>query len=84
MKRLESVQDYQQLKGVVEKRRDPSALSVTVCCGTGCVASGAREVYAKFQEEIKANMNKGKRDFAAVSVSGKLTTMWGDVKNLKL
>lgn len=36
------------------------------------------------QEEIKANMNKGKRDFAAVSVSGKLTTIWGGVKDLKL
>lgn len=54
MKRVSSIEDFQQQKSVIKKKRDPSALSVTVCCGTGCVASGAREVYNKFQEEIKA------------------------------
>jgi len=54
MRKLKNLMDFQQLKKVIEKRREPSALSVTVCCGTGCTASGARDVFTKFQEEIKA------------------------------
>ncbi len=37
----------------VKAGRESSARSVTVCCGTGCVASGAHDVIAKFQEELK-------------------------------
>jgi NADH-quinone oxidoreductase subunit F len=52
MAKLAGIGDFEKLRRAVKKRRDPSAVSITVCCGTGCVASGAREVYERFQNEI--------------------------------
>lgn len=70
MRKLKKIQDFQQLKEVIEKRREPSALSVTVCCGTGCVASGAKDVFAKFQEEIKAKKIGAKINSKATGCHG--------------
>ncbi len=52
MKRLENIKDFERLRETARAAREPSARLVTVCCGTGCVASGAGDVFARLKEEI--------------------------------
>ena len=54
MKKLKSIKEFEQLKESIKRSRDPSKPCITVCCGTGCIASGGRDVFTRFQEEIKA------------------------------
>lgn len=70
MKKLSSVKDFEQFKKVIDKKREPTALSVTVCCGTGCVASGAKDVFDRFQEEIKARKSDVKINSKATGCHG--------------
>jgi NADH:ubiquinone oxidoreductase subunit F (NADH-binding)/(2Fe-2S) ferredoxin/NAD-dependent dihydropyrimidine dehydrogenase PreA subunit len=54
MTRLRSIGEFSKMKDAMASGRGGSAKSVTVCCGTGCTASGARDVFARFEEEIRA------------------------------
>ena len=53
MKRLGSADDFHKLQKSLTKARKSSERSVTVCCGTGCTASGSLKVFARFEDEIK-------------------------------
>lgn len=53
MARFESPAELEKTRQDVLARRDPEALSVAVCVGTGCLASGARDVYAAFEAELQ-------------------------------
>jgi NADH:ubiquinone oxidoreductase subunit F (NADH-binding)/(2Fe-2S) ferredoxin/NAD-dependent dihydropyrimidine dehydrogenase PreA subunit len=52
MARINSVADLEKLKAEITSRVDPKAPCVTLCAGTGCLASGARDVVAAFEAEI--------------------------------
>jgi NADH-quinone oxidoreductase subunit F len=54
MTKLETLDDFKELQESLASRRKASARSVTVCCGTGCTASGSRDVFSRFEQEIKA------------------------------
>jgi NADH:ubiquinone oxidoreductase subunit F (NADH-binding)/(2Fe-2S) ferredoxin/Pyruvate/2-oxoacid:ferredoxin oxidoreductase delta subunit len=54
VRRLRSTDEFLKLAETLAAGRKPSAKSVTVCCGTGCTASGARDVFARFEAELKA------------------------------
>ncbi|MEW6040299.1 MAG: NADH-quinone oxidoreductase subunit NuoF [Elusimicrobiota bacterium] len=56
IKTLESFGKYSA--GRIRERDSKSATVISVCCGTGCVAGGGREVLESFQKEIKEkNLN---------------------------
>ncbi len=52
MARLKSFGDLDRFRRGLLSRRDPSRQCVSICAGTGCLASGAAEVIAAFKEEI--------------------------------
>ncbi len=52
MPRLRSPEDLEKLRQEILSKRDPQRPCVSVCSGTGCLASGAGEVIASFKEEI--------------------------------
>ena len=54
MERFTSTDSLREFQEATGKGGDSNGLSVNVCCGTGCVASGAHEVFEKFKQEIKA------------------------------
>lgn len=53
MPRLTSPEDLERLRSEILSKRDPQRPCVSVCAGTGCLASGAAEVISAFKEEIK-------------------------------
>jgi NADH-quinone oxidoreductase subunit F len=53
MTRIGSADELEELRQRVVSGRDPDAPRVTVCAGTGCLASGARDVVAAFNHEIE-------------------------------
>jgi len=53
MKRLTSVVEFEKLKEQLIKERKAVKPCITVCCGTGCTASGGRGVFNVFLEKIK-------------------------------
>jgi NADH:ubiquinone oxidoreductase subunit F (NADH-binding)/(2Fe-2S) ferredoxin/NAD-dependent dihydropyrimidine dehydrogenase PreA subunit len=52
MTRVNTPQELEKLRGQILSARVPGARCITVCAGTGCLASGSRGVIAAFQEEI--------------------------------
>ncbi len=54
MIRIESVDQLEELRQGIVSERDPGTPLITVCAGTGCLASGARDVIAAFHHEIEA------------------------------
>jgi NADH:ubiquinone oxidoreductase subunit F (NADH-binding)/(2Fe-2S) ferredoxin len=52
-KRLNSVADLEQLRQSLLAEKDSSRITVSVCGGTGCRASGAEAVVDAFAEEIE-------------------------------
>jgi NADH-quinone oxidoreductase subunit F len=60
MKKLKSIDDLEALRKKIEGNGDGEARTITVCCGTGCAASGARDVFASFESEIKSRKLKSK------------------------
>ncbi len=70
MKKLKSIKDFERHSKSAGASRKPSARLVTVCCGTGCAASGAGDVFARLRKEMEA------RNLAA-RVSSKATGCHG-------
>lgn len=60
MKKLRAITDFLQFRETARSNRESSGLSITVCCGTGCTASGAREVFAAFKEAVGARKMQAK------------------------
>ena len=51
--RITSISKLRDFRRCLQKERDGNRLSVTLCGGTGCLASGAREVANAFRRELK-------------------------------
>jgi len=54
MPRMSTREDLERARRLVLAGRDPDAPCVTVCGGTGCLASGAGKVVAAFEHEIES------------------------------
>ena len=70
MARLNSPDALETTRSEVLAGRDPDRPSVAVCAGTGCIASGAREVYAAFEAAIEEGGLKAKLDFRGTGCHG--------------
>ncbi|MCK9460458.1 MAG: 4Fe-4S binding protein [Proteobacteria bacterium] len=53
MTRLNSPDELEKLRREILSRRDPAAPVISICAGSGCLASGAGEVIAAFRAEIE-------------------------------
>jgi len=53
MARLNSPEELENFRQTVLSKRDPKNPCVSICAGTGCIASGADEVIAAFKDEIE-------------------------------
>lgn len=53
MTRLSSPQALEEYRRELLSRRDPKTPSISICAGTGCLATGAAEVIAAFKAEIE-------------------------------
>lgn len=53
MTRLNSPEELEKFRQEILSKRDPNTPGISVCVGTGCLASGASEVLAAFKTEIK-------------------------------
>ena len=70
MARLNSAEALEQMRQEVLARRDAEAPSVAVCVGTGCLASGAQEVFDAFEAEIAARELATKLEFRGTGCHG--------------
>ncbi len=53
MPRIKSPEALEKVRKDILSRRDPNRTCISVCAGTGCLASGASEVIAAFRIEIE-------------------------------
>jgi NADH-quinone oxidoreductase subunit F len=53
MPRINSPDELEKVRQEILSRRDPNKPCISVCVGTGCLASGASEVIAAFEAEIE-------------------------------
>jgi NADH:ubiquinone oxidoreductase subunit F (NADH-binding)/(2Fe-2S) ferredoxin/Pyruvate/2-oxoacid:ferredoxin oxidoreductase delta subunit len=53
MARLNSPKALESFRQAILSQREPHAPCITICTGTGCVATGAREVVAAFETELE-------------------------------
>src|SRR4030042_2440357 len=53
MPRINSPDELEKVRQEILSRRDPSRACVSICAGTGCLASGASEVIGAFEAEIE-------------------------------
>ncbi len=60
MHRISSPGELEKVRQDILSRRDPSKPCISVCAGTGCLASGASEVIAAFEAEIEKQGLKAK------------------------
>jgi len=51
--KLRSPKDLEHVRASLMDARDPEKTCVAICAGTGCLASGCKEVIAGFREEIE-------------------------------
>ena len=70
MTKIRSIRDLEKLREEIRAVRKPVAVSVTVCCGTGCVASGAESVIAKLREELRSRKLDAKINTKATGCHG--------------
>ncbi len=53
MPRINSPAELEKVRKEILSRRDPNKPCISICAGTGCLASGASEVIAAFKAEIE-------------------------------
>src|SRR5512139_2169936 len=53
MPRINSPDELEHIRQEILSRRDPNKSCISVCAGTGCLASGASEVISAFKAEIE-------------------------------
>jgi NADH:ubiquinone oxidoreductase subunit F (NADH-binding)/(2Fe-2S) ferredoxin/Pyruvate/2-oxoacid:ferredoxin oxidoreductase delta subunit len=70
MTRLHTPQELETRRQEILSSRDTDRLSVSVCAGTGCVASGANDVVAKFRSEIRERGLDTRIDFRGTGCHG--------------
>ena len=54
---LHNREDLQALRAEAEKKLASQKLQVLICAGTGCIASGSKEIYEKMKELSASNQN---------------------------
>ena len=52
MARLNSLEELENSRQAILSKRDPNKPCISICAGTGCIASGAGEVITAFKDEI--------------------------------
>ena len=50
--RLENLEQFRELQAVCKAAREAEKRKILVCCGTGCVAGGSLNIYAKLHERM--------------------------------
>ncbi|MCP4896397.1 MAG: NADH-quinone oxidoreductase subunit NuoF [bacterium] len=70
MTRIHSSAELDEIRQRVVSERDPDMRCITVCAGTGCLASGARDVIAAFNHEIEVQGLKVELDFRGTGCHG--------------
>jgi len=70
MQPLHTAEALEKLRSDVIAARDPDALGVSVCAGTGCVASGANDVVAAFEAELDKQGLRTKLEFRGTGCHG--------------
>ncbi len=53
MPRINSSDELEKVRQEILSRRDPNKSCISICAGTGCLASGASEVIVAFEAEIE-------------------------------
>jgi len=53
IRRIVSIEDFENIRKEIRVGRDPNELIISVCTGTGCIALGARKVVEAFKEELE-------------------------------
>jgi len=69
-RKLKNVQELEQFQQTILKDKDSSQVTVSVCGGTGCRASGAQDVVDAFSEEIEKRELQVKIDFKETGCHG--------------
>ena len=70
MKKLRSPQDLEDLQATLAAARDPDKKCITVCSGTGCLASGCESVTSAFREELERQALTGEVDILTTGCHG--------------
>lgn len=50
--KIKNQTDLEKLKKDILTKRTPSQIGITVCCGTGCTVSGAKDVLSEFEKQL--------------------------------
>jgi NADH:ubiquinone oxidoreductase subunit F (NADH-binding)/(2Fe-2S) ferredoxin/NAD-dependent dihydropyrimidine dehydrogenase PreA subunit len=70
MPRMSTREDLERTRRLIRAERDVDAPCVTVCSGTGCLASGAGRVVAAFEKEIEDRGAKAQVAFRRTGCHG--------------
>jgi NADH-quinone oxidoreductase subunit F len=70
MKRLESLQEFDQVQATLVAAWDPNKPRISVCCGTGCRVYGSMKVIDAFRAEIGSRGLGGKIDVVSTGCHG--------------
>lgn len=70
MIKLNSPQELEKIRQRLLSKRDPKKPCISVCSGSGCVASGANEVIAAFKSEIEKHDLNATVDTKCTGCSG--------------
>jgi NADH:ubiquinone oxidoreductase subunit F (NADH-binding)/(2Fe-2S) ferredoxin/NAD-dependent dihydropyrimidine dehydrogenase PreA subunit len=67
---IQSISDLRKLRQSLRKLRDGNRPCITICAGTGCLATGASEVVERFKQEIISRHQEEKIDIRASGCHG--------------
>ncbi|MDD5306132.1 MAG: NADH-ubiquinone oxidoreductase-F iron-sulfur binding region domain-containing protein [Deltaproteobacteria bacterium] len=70
MERIKSISELKQIQEKLAKGRDPGRPLISVCGGTGCRASGCKDVVKALTESLEAHKLKGKVDLRVTGCQG--------------
>ena len=70
MNRIESSSELEVLRDLIVSERNPETPCITVCAGTGCLASGSRDVVAAFKHEIDSQGLRAEVGFRGTGCHG--------------
>jgi len=67
---IQTISDLRKLRQSLKKSRDGNRPCITICAGTGCLATGASEVVERFKQEIINRRLEEKIDIRASGCHG--------------
>ena len=70
MPRISSPDALEKVRQKILSRRDPKQPCISICAGTGCLASGASDVVAAFEAEVQKQGLKAKVDTKGTGCPG--------------